>query len=303
MKKLVLFSLLPLFFCPAAHAQTPGDSTEVDTYWTEYPSLKENYHAHAAFVLDNRWTTTLGSKPLGRRWQDVADEFELSPEGNAAYAQARRQIQRSSVFSLVGLGLTAGGLSILSNLTGSAVGTGVGIGTSLASIGFSAASVSSRAKAMRNFEKALWLRNRDAMLDYLSPTDQPRFRYLYETETIRLANGGNYLKNGQKHRLGMFANNAASEFENIPDASVLFKEYQKYQRSGVMVYGVGLGTMVAAFPIYAANGRLSAFFIPYFGGVVSTMLARSLLENGRKRLRQAIHFRNYAVMERKMLRD
>ncbi|WP_373513305.1 hypothetical protein [Persicitalea sp.] len=296
----IVFSLSSLI--QVTLAQTPIDSSDYFQV-SEYPSFKDNYNANAAFVLDNRWTTTVGSQPLGRRWQAVADEFKVSPEGNDAYLLARRQIQRGMIFSWVGLGLTAGGLTLIGNATGSSIGTGVGVGTSLASLVFSMASIRNRFRAESNFEKALWLRNRDAMLNYLSPTDQPRFRYLYEAETIRLAHNNSYFKNEKKYRLGIFANNAVAEFQNIPDASVLFTEYQKYQRSGVLFQSLGIGAMVAAVPYGISTKQTSNFLLLYFGGVAGSVLGASLINNGRKRLRQAIHFRNYTVMERKMLRN
>lgn len=276
---------------PMAFAQSLPDSAQAKL-------LKEIYYANTAFVLDGNWSTTQGSRPIGNQWKLVAEEFEISPEGNFTYQLARDQRKRGNMFGLIGLGLAIGTAPLLGN-SSSAV---IGIGTTLGSWSFFAISFSNNSKSRNNFEKALWLRNRDAMVQQISILSQPEFQYVYETETLYLTNRG-YIKNGKKYILGPFSKNAASEFRNTPTAWGLYQQYRKNNLTGLALYSAGIASIFASL-LVTRNKRPgnSTNIILYMGGLSASIAGTGLMSGGYKRLRQAIYFRNYEVLERETAR-
>lgn len=299
MKNLLVTALtLSLLFRVAA-AQTPGDSTE---YFppSEYASFKETYNAHAAYVDGDQWTTSLGNQRLGRRWRNVAGEFEVSPEGKTAYLLAQRQKGQAPMYVIEGYALTLGSLPLLVSGAGSP-GNNLegGIGIGMLAGGFVLNFVGSKklAASEDNFSKALWLRNRDEMLQYVSPIDQPRFRYLYETETLYLASKA-YYKNGNKYPFGFWGTSNPEEFRNTPASWGLYKKYRTNQWAGILVQGAGLAAAALSLDLYTSKGQLL-----YIGGFALIGAGIEISLSGRKYLNQAVYLRNYTVMERQMLRQ
>ena len=293
MKKLAFFAICLFVSLPPASAQSATDSTE-------YPSFRENYNAHAAFINGSRWTTSLGNRPLGRGWKNVSDAFTVSPEGQAAHQLALFQRKRMPLYVITGLALTVVSLPLLMSSHTFDLQKGIALGLLGGGLVLSAAANNKIRESADNFEKALWLRNRDALLESVPPTYQPRFKYLYETETIYLATRA-YMKNGHKRRLGFLAGQAAKEFEGIPGAWDQYKKYRNQQRAGILAYAVGLGAMLAA-PAYS-SGRSGSGQLLYLGGVVIAGAGAGIMASSRPFLSQAIYLRNYTVLDRKMIQD
>lgn len=299
MKNLLVTALTLFLLFQVARSQTPGDSA---AYFPplEYPSFKENYNAHAAYVGGNQWTTSLGNRPMGRGWKEVADEFELSPEGKAAYQLAQAQRRTIPFYSISGLALTLGSLPLLVTSPNFDWQKGIGLGMLGGGLALSLISNDKRTKSANNFQEALWLRNRDALLQSVPPTDQPRFKYLYESETIYLATKG-YIKNGHKQGMGILGGKAAKEFVGIPGAIERYRKYRNNQRLGALLYVAGLATMVAS--LSSRNGLRGPGLALYIGGSIVTGAGSGVLSSSVRFLSQAIYLRNYNVIERQMLRQ
>lgn len=291
MEKLAFFVMGLLICLTPAFAQSAADSTE-------YPSFRENYNAHAAFIKGSQWTTSQGNRPLGRGWKNVADAFAVSSEGQAAYRLALSQRRNIPLYGITGLALTVVSLPLLVSSPTFDLQKGIGLGLLGGGLVLSVAANKKIRESANNFEKALWLRNRDALLEAVPPTDQPRFKYLYETETIYLTTGA-YMKNGHKRKLGFLSGRAAQEFEGIPAAWNQYQKYRNNQRAGVLVYVIGLGAMLAA-PGYASS-RSGAGQLLYLGGIAIAGAGGGIMASSRHFLSQAIYLRNYTVMERKMI--
>lgn len=292
MRKTVLLFLFTIGLLPVARAQSTQDSTE-------YLTLKENYNAHAVFVNGNQWTTSLGNRPMGQGWKEVANEFELSPEGKAAYQLAQIQRRNIPLYSISSIALTLGSLPLLvssSNLEWQQV---MGLGMLGGGVVLVLLASDKRSKSNNNFQKALWLRNRDALLQFVPPTDQPRFKYIYENETIYLTTNG-YIKNGHKQGMGLLGGNAAKEFSDVPGAFQQFRKYRNNQRLGALLYAAGLATMVGS--LTSRNGLRGPGLGLYIGGAVVAGAGGGILSSSRRFLSQAVYLRNSTVMERQMLR-
>ena len=293
MKKLAFFAICLFVSLPRVSAQSAADSTD-------YPSFRENYNAHAAFIKGNQWTTSLGNRPLRRGWKTVADAFTVSPEGQAAYQRGLSQRRYLPLYGITGLALTVGSLPLLVSSPTFTLQKGVALGLLGGGLGLSMVANNKIRESANNFEKALWLRNRDALLGSVPPTYQPRFKYLYETETIYLTTSA-YIKNGHKQRLGFLGGQVAKEFEGIPGAWDQYKKYRNHQRAGLLVYAVGLGAMLAA-PGYSSSRSGTGQFM-YLGGVAIAGAGGGMLASSRTFLSQAIYLRNYTVLARKMIQD
>lgn len=297
--KNLLLATLPLFLLfQTALAQTPSDSADYFVP-SEYLSFHENYNAHAAFVNDNRWTTSVGTRSLGRRWKNVVDEFKISPEGEAAFQQALAQRGMQPIYSIGGLGLMLGSLPLMASSSQFDWQTGLGLGMAVGGFALIFAGGKKARQSADNFDRALWLRNRDEMLQFTSPTYQPRFRYLYETESVYLTTNS-YIQNGREHKLGLLGDRVAGEFRNIPTAWNLYKKYRTNQRLGAVLYTAGIVAMVVAPSGFSS--RSSAAPLLYLGGVVGSGAGLGVMYSGRRFLREAVHIRNYTVLNQKMLR-
>ena len=290
---LFLIVLAGLLFRVAC-AQILTDSIE------GYPSFKENYNAHTAYVSGNRWTTSIGNQSLGRRWKNIADEFKVSPEGEAAFQQALKQQGIQPIYSIAGLGLMLGSLPLLAATSQFDWQTGLGLGMGMGGFALVFAGGKKARQSADNFDRALWLRNRDEMLQYTSPTYQPRFRYLYETETLYLTTNS-YIKNGREHKLGFLGDRAAGEFRNTPTAWNMYKKYRTNQRLGAALYAAGIVAMVTAPSGFSSRG--SAGPLLYVGGLVVSGAGLGVTYSGRRFLREAVHLRNYTVLNQEMLRE
>lgn len=300
--KNLLFAALPLFLLlQISHAQTPGDTTEIENQPREYLSFPENYNAHAAFVNGNRWTTSLGNRPLGYNWKNVVAEFENSPEGQTAYLQAQRQKRNVPFYFITGYALTLGSIpvllpTLLSSSSNFDFQQGVGIGMLTGGLVLTYMAGRKSKASANNFDKSLWLRNRDEMLRYVSPTDQPRFKYLYETETLYLTTNS-YIRNGHEHRLGILGYGAAEEFRNITMGWDLYKKYRNRRQIGGLLYVAGLATV-----LLLPNNNIRATPLLYYGGLAFVSAGGGIMLSGRKFLSQAVYLRNQSVMEQKMSR-
>ncbi len=277
-----------------ACAQTLTDLTE------GYPSFKENYNAHAAYVSGNRWTTSIGNQSLGRRWKNVADEFKASPEGEAAFQQALKQRRIQPIYSIAGLGLMLGSLPLMAATSQFDWQTGLGLGMGIGGFALVFAGGKKARQSANNFDRAVWLRNRDEMLQYTSPTYQPRFRYLYENETLYLTTNS-YIKNGREHKLGFLGNNAAEEFRNIPTAWNVYKKYRTSQGLGALVYGAGLVAIVLSPTRSSSRNPTGEWW--YVGSLIGSSVGLGIMYSGRRFLREAVHIKNYTVLNQKMLRE
>ncbi|GHB54600.1 hypothetical protein [Persicitalea jodogahamensis] len=299
MKNLLLCCLAFTLF-QIAYAQTPADTTATESPAGDFLSFAENYNAHAAYVNGNRWTTSTGNRSLGRGWKNVADEFKVSPEGEATFRLALAQRRIQPFYSIAGLGLMLGSLPLINTTTQFDWQTGLGIGMALG--GFTLAFVGGKKarQSADNFERALWLRNRDEILRYTSPTYQPRLRYLYETETLYLTTNS-YIKNGHEHKLGILGDKAAGEFRNIPTAWDMYKKYRTNQRLGAVVYAAGIAVMVASPSGFSSRSPAGPWM--YFGGLVVSGAGFGIAASGRRFLREAVHLKNYTVLNQKMLRE
>lgn len=295
MRKTALLFFFTIGLLSAARSQSIQDSTE-------YLTIKDNYNAHAAFVNGNQWTTSLGNQRLGRRWQNVAAEFELSPQGKAAFLLALQQKGKAPTYVLGGYALMIGSLPLLASATisnNNNLEGGIGAGMAIGGLALVFVGSKKVTAATDNFQKALWLRNRDALLQFVPPTDQPHFKYIYEQETIYLTKNG-YIKNGHKQELGFLGGKAAKEFRSVPGASEQFKKYRNNQRLGALLYVAGLTTMVAS--ITSHNGLRGPGLGLYIGGAVVAGAGGGILSSSRRFLSQAVYLRNYTVLERQMLR-
>ncbi len=291
MKKTALSFFLAIGLLPFAKSQSVGDSTE-------FPTFKQNYNAHAAFVSGNQWTTSLGNQHMGARWQHVADEFDVSPEGKEAYLLGQQIRGRAPLYLIGGYAMLLGSLPLLlspNNSPNVSLEGGIGIGMALG--GFALTLVGSR-KMMTsadNFERALWLRNRDEMLRYLPLADQSRFKYLYDTETMYL-NARAYYKNGNRYSLGLFGTNGSEEFRNIPASWDRYKKYRNSLLIGAAVQVAGMAAVLLSPGLDTSRGRLL-----YFGGAIVMGAGSGISISGRRFLSEAVYLKNYNVLERQML--
>lgn len=297
MNNLLLATLSLFLLFQVALAQTPGDSTDYFQV-SEYPAFQENYNAHAAFVNDNRWTTSIGTRSLGRRWKNVADEFKISPEGEAAFQQALKQRGLQPIYIIAGLGLTLGSIPLVATSTQFDFQAGLGLGMLAGGVALTVIGGKKARQSENNFERALWLRNRDEMLQYTSPASLSRFRYLYETETLYLTTNS-YVKNGREQKLGFLGDRAAGEFRDIPTAWNMYRKYRNNQRFGAAIYAAGLVAMVVA--PNALSSRSSRGQWLYYGGLIGSSAGLGIALSGRRFLREAVHIRNYTVLNQKML--
>lgn len=296
MEKLLLRILPLLLLLPqTAFAQTPTDSADYFVP-SEYLSFQKNYNAHAAFVLDNRWTTSIGTQSLGRRWKNVANEFEVSPEGQAVLQQALAQRKIMPVYLLSGLGFMLGSIPLMASSSQLDLQTGLGLGVAAGSFALILAGGKKARQSEDNFNRAVWLRNRDAMLLHTSPTNQPLFRYLYETETLYLTTNS-YVKNGREQKLGFLGGKAAGEFRDIPTAWNMYEKYRKNQRVGTVVNIAG--SALAVVSILSSGSSTNGW--PFLGGIITSSIGNAITLSGQRFLRKAVHIRNYDVLNQKML--
>ena len=299
--KYLLICTLALASFQSTCAQTPTNMTAMESQAVEYLTFPENYNAHAAYVFGNRWTTSLGNQPLGYNWKKVAAEFENSPEGQADYLLAQKQKRMVPVFLIPGYGFTLGAIpvlfpTLLSSSPSLDFQRGIGIGMLAGGLVLTYIAGRKLRNSANNFDKALWLRNRDEMLRYVSPTDQPRFKYLYETETLYLTTNS-YIRNGQEHRLGILGHGTADEFRNVPMSWDLYKKYRNRRYIGGLLYVAGWASAVLL-----PNSTRGTPLL-YYGGLSVAVAGGGVMLSSRKFLSQAVYLRNQSVMERQMLRD
>ncbi len=296
MKNLLLATFVLSLLFQVALAQTPGDSTDYFSP-SEYLSFQENYNAHAAFVLDNRWTTSVGTQSLGRRWKNVADEFEVSPEGKAAFQQSLAQRRFVPIYVFSSLGLVIGSSASLAIPNPTSLQLALGAGGLAGGIALMVIGSRKARQSESNFERAVWLRNRDEMLLHTSPTYQSRLRYLYGTETLYLTSNS-YVKNGREHNLGFFlGDRAAGEFRDIPTAWNMYEKYRRNQRVGTAVSIAGSAASITS--LFSSGNGINLWV--FMGGFFTTSVGNGIALSGRRFLREAIHIRNYTVLNQKLL--
>ena len=294
MKNLLIFSLL--FSVGLANAQTEPLGNV---------PFNQTYDRTCALVTNGTWNSATANTRLGWQWRRVENQFDVSPEGKTLYLLARKQSKQSFALSMAGLGLALGTFPIMA----SGVGTGneltpkggAILALSLGSLACSFASIGPRTRGINNFEKALWLRNRDAIAADLSPAVQPQFKQLYEQETMYFdfnGWGNGYVKNNQKYRFGMFGGFAKQEFKGSVSGWDSYKKYQTNQRVGVAVYALGIASMLSSI---AFSSNRNTFNATYFGGLAAGLAGGGLMATANSHLRRAVYFRNRDVVGQRLL--
>lgn len=276
-------------------------------------SFNRSYDKSCAFVSLGTWRSGTGNQPIGMHWRRVASEFDISPEAKTTYLMARKQGQ-------TGLGLALGGLSaylsgtifLISGLQNTLftpnnfdTHLGIGLGMYVGAVALSSTSISYTKNANNNFEKALWLRNREAIMTDLPATVQPQFKQVYEQEAIYLYDRSTwqpyeYIKNGQPYRLGFLGVAGQNAFQGSVQG---LDSYQKYQRSklgGVALYTLGLVAMLSSISVQKA-GNTEGWKLPYFGGAVVASIGGGVLVQSITHLRRAIYFRNRDVVRQRLM--
>ena len=294
MKNLLIFSLL--FSVGLANAQTEPLGNV---------PFNQTYDRTCALVTNGTWNSANANTRLGWQWRRVENQFDVSPEGKTLYLLARKQSKQSFALSMAGLGLALGALPVLASNPGTGneltPNAGLAMGMSLSGLALSIASVGPQTKATDNFEKALWLRNRDAIAAELSPAAQPQFKQLYEQETMYFdfnGWGNGYVKNNQKYRFGMFGGFAKQEFKGSVQGWDSYKKFQVNQRVGVVTYTLGLASMLGS--VFLRSDR-NSFSTASFGGLAASLLGGGLIMTANSHLRRAVYFRNRDVVGQRLL--
>ncbi|TAH14635.1 MAG: hypothetical protein EAZ14_03630 [Runella slithyformis] len=293
MKKQIIFGFL-LF---AGNVEAQNDSlTQV--------SFNKIYNDHTALVVNRTWTSDTTTQSLGWGWRRVANKFEISPEGKTTYLLARRQIKRGLGFALGGLGLVLGSVPVATSMPNNgndfSLKAGVALGMTFGGIASFIVASRNSTRAANNFEQAVWLRNRDAIVVNLPYTVQAEFKQIYAQETIYLGHmsfGNGYIKNNRKQKFGLLGKLGQSEFENSVLGWDSYKKFQRTQRAGLAVYVVGAATMLSSvFAISRSNSNPN--LVLYVGGAVLTGIGGSIMNTANIHLRQAIYLRNRDVLGR-----
>ncbi len=276
-------------------------------------SFNRTYDQSCAFVSLGTWTSGTGSQPIGMNWRRVASEFDLSPEGKKNYLLAQKQGRTGLGLSLASLGtVIAGTVFIATGARNAIVNSsdfnaqiGAGLGLYVGSIALSSTSIRFSTNANNNFEKALWLRNRGAIMTDLPMATQPKFKQAYEQEAIYLYDRSfwspyEYIKNGQPHRLGFFGNAGQGAFQGSIQGLDSYQKYQRSKLSGLALYTLGLVAMFSSIPT-RNNGNAQSWKVPYIGGFTVAMIGGGILAKSYTHLRRAIYFRNRDVVRQRLM--
>jgi hypothetical protein len=299
-----LYIALLLLSVGFANAQT--DSLSDQTF-------NRIYDKSCAFVSLGTWSSGTGSQPIGIHWRRVASEFDISPEGKTTFLLAQKQGRTGLGLSLAGLStylagtvfIATGARNAIANSSDFNAQIGAGLGLYVGSIALTSTSVRFSTNTRNNFEKALWLRNRDAMLTDLPMIAQPQFKQAYEQEAIYLYDRSiwlpyEYIKNGQPHRLGFFGNAGQSVFQGSIQGLDSYQKYQRSKLSGLALYTLGLVSMLSSTPT-RNTGNVQSWKIPYIGGFAVTMVGATILAKSYTHLRRAIYFRNRDVVRQRLM--
>ncbi len=276
-------------------------------------SFNRTYDQSCAFVSLGTWTSGTGNQPLGMHWRRVASEFDLSPEGKKTYLLAQKQGRTGLGLSLASLGTYLSGTVLLATGVRNTVASntdfnaqiGAGLGLYVGSTALSSTSIWFSTNAHNNFEKALWLRNRDAIMADMPVATQPKFKQAYEQEAIYLYDRSfwspyQYIKNGQPHRLGFLGNAGQSVFQGSIQGLDSYQKYQRTKISGLALYTLGLVAMFSSIPT-RNNGNAQSWKVPYIGGLTVAMIGGGILAKSYTHLRRAIYFRNRDVVRQRLM--
>jgi hypothetical protein len=301
--KTLLISVL-LLSVGLAYAQTDSLTDQ---------SFNKIYDQSCALVTTGMWNSATGNQPLGMHWRRVAPEFDISPEGKMTYMLAQKQSKTGFGLAMAGIGtLLSGTVFIISGLRNGLLGNksfdtqlGVGMGLYVGSLAFSLPSAAYNIKSYNNFEKALWLRNRDAMALSLPMAAQPQFKQIYEQEAIYLKQSGflrplGYVKNNQIHRFGFLGNAAQTEFQGSVQGLDSYQKYQRSQVGGAAVSALGFAVMLSS-GYFGNRSNKSNGQIVYLGGLTTVMIGSGILGSSYNHLRRAIYFRNKDVVRQRLM--
>jgi hypothetical protein len=298
--------LLSVFLLSASFVNAQTDSLTDQ-------SFNRAYDKSCALVTNGMWNAATGSQPIGIHWRRVASEFDLSHEGKRTYLLAQKQGRTGLGLALAGAGTYLSSVVFMvtglrnSLVTNSDFNTQIGIGTGLlvSSIALSSTAVSYNRNTYNNFEKALWLRNRDAILTDLPTTAQSQFKQAYEQEAIYLYDRSiwlpyQYIKNGQVHRLDFLGSAGQSVFQGSIQGLDSYQKYQRSKLSGTVLYTLGLVAMYSSTRFQNA-GNAQGWTISYIGGVTVAAIGGGIIAKSYSHLRRAIYFRNRDVVRQRLM--
>jgi hypothetical protein len=298
--------LLSVFLLSASFVNAQTDSLTDQ-------SFNRAYDKSCALVTNGMWNAATGNQPIGIHWRRVASEFDLSHEGKRTYLLAQKQGRTGLGLALAGAGLgVAGMVMIVSDIQHNLFNKNpsntegiIGSGLFISAITVDIISVSYSRNAHNNFEKALWLRNRDALLTDLPTTAQSQFKQAYEQEAIYLYDRSiwlpyQYIKNGQVHRLDFLGSAGQSVFQGSIQGLDSYQKYQRSKLSGTVLYTLGLVAMYSSTRFQNA-GNAQGWTIPYIGGVTVAAIGGGIIAKSYSHLRRAIYFRNRDVVRQRLM--
>ncbi len=117
---------------------------------------------------------------------------------------------------------------------------------------------------------------------------------LYEKETIYLSTSM-YIKNGEKHPLGLFSKNLRKEMAVSPEAVIEFKRYEKKRNLGLAFLAAGLGGYMTATALNSASNEVRGGIM--FGSLGFMIASVPFNFQSIKSYNKAIWLRNGAVLK------
>jgi hypothetical protein len=124
----------------------------------ENEELKRRYETETIYLRDARFVKNGVVYRAGFLGKNMKNEFDISPEGMAAFQRYRSQSQTGLTLAVLATAAMFGSMVLAEQNPGIGLAT-LGAGVALAGI-----SVPFSIKAQRNFHRSIWLRNRDVLI-------------------------------------------------------------------------------------------------------------------------------------------
>lgn len=256
----------------------PGHSQLSDSL-----SLRQRYENETIYLQGKHYIK--GGQPTRFSYISIEKEFTFSREAYSEFLLSAKDHASARKSNYLALGLYVGSILVLVNdQKGSAF---IPLAGSLVAYGYG---LHYRIRSGNRFQHALWVRNRDVLLE--GSPDSTALRSRYENETIHLERG-RHVKGNQviSSRHKAFDKEFVFSIDGLEELKRSRQEYKKALPFSLL----GLGLVVSSF-VFSTHHEQTASYIALGGALVTISISNHFQYKSLIRLRKAIWLRNRDVL-------
>ncbi len=245
-------------------------------------SLRQRYEQETIYLQGKYYVK--GNQLSRTKLTTIGKEFINSKEAYSEFSLSAKDHYKATRSFQLALGLYIGSIFFLANKQEGAL---IPLAGSLVAYGYG---IHYRNKSGREFHHALWIRNRDALLE--GSSDVTLLSNRYENETIHLSRA-RYVKGDQKISLRpqVFEKEFAFSNDGLNEYKLSLQELKK----GRPFSFAGVGLLISSLVLFN-NHQKTAGLVAFVGAALTLPFSNHYIFKSQRRLQKAVWLQNRDVL-------